>query len=534
MWLDDVHAWLDEGRPGAALEAAIDAWCARRLPALADAIDALSDVLTRALPPIAGRTRKAKQEQWLDVVNARRAVDLGRLLAVFADPPWVHVGERIERLAQVDDPRVSKAFGDFVGALPTLGGIRGSQWTLLLTALERRGDARARRPIEARLAEDDPRAVMVDQVRPGLERVRASLPTDDASADELARIVALSKRIAALAREPLPAADALLRDTVRPRKAASEAELLQLIYASPEDDAPRLVYADWLLEQGDPRAELLSLQLKAKPTGKDERRARQLLRVHGRAWLGPLEPAVELRSEVFSRGFVSEAMLSLRTAQQREQLIGHPAWNTLTRLHGGDLDFLLKTELRGLEQLWVSEESLGPLARRGMPWRRVRELHLTTRDLGLLGELHATRFPALTALLLGTWNLTDAELSRHAPDFSAPHLARIETVGLNGARGPGLLGLFGAFPALTRLVVASTMLHTFTRTPGGPWTLDVRPYLQQRRLESREWDSVRGFLSVVRRVVEPGVEWGPQLVNVRGELESLRRRFDFEWVPRPA
>lgn len=534
MWLDDARALLDEGRPGAALEALLEAWRVRRLAALADAIDALSDVLTRALPPVTGRTRNAKQELWLDLVNARRAVDLGRLLAVFMDPPWIHLGERIERLAQVDDPRVSKAFARFIATLPTLSGIRGSHWTLVLTALERLRDVRVRGEVEARLAEDDPRALMADQVRPGLERLRSALATDDATDDELARIAALSKRIAALAREPLPAADALLRDTLRPKKAESEEELLQLIYAAPEDDAPRLVYADWLLERGDPRAELLSLQLKAKPTGKDERRARKLLRVHVRTWLGPLEPAVELRSEVFSRGFVSEAMLSLRTAQQREQLIGHPAWNTLTRLHGGDLDFLLKTELRGLEQLWVSEDSLGPLARRGMPWRRVRELHLTTRDLRLLEELHATRFPALTALLLGTYQLTDAELSRHAPDFSAAHLARIETVGLNGARGPGLLGLFGALPALTRLVVASTMLHTFTRTPGGPWTLDVRPHLQQRRLESREWDSVRGFLSVVRRVVEPGVEWGPQLVNARGELESLRRRFDFEWVPRPA
>jgi hypothetical protein len=42
----------------------------------------------------------------------------------------------------------------------------------------------------------------------------------------------------------------------------------------------------------DPRAELLALQLKPKPTGKDERRVRQLLKAKGRSWPGPLEPRV--------------------------------------------------------------------------------------------------------------------------------------------------------------------------------------------------------------------------------------------------
>jgi uncharacterized protein (TIGR02996 family) len=31
--------------------------------------------------------------------------------------------------------------------------------------------------------------------------------------------------------------------------------LLQAVLASPDDDTPRLVYADWLEERGDPRGE---------------------------------------------------------------------------------------------------------------------------------------------------------------------------------------------------------------------------------------------------------------------------------------
>lgn len=38
-------------------------------------------------------------------------------------------------------------------------------------------------------------------------------------------------------------------------------DFLQTILAAPEDDSPRLVYADYLSERGDPRGELISLQI---------------------------------------------------------------------------------------------------------------------------------------------------------------------------------------------------------------------------------------------------------------------------------
>ena len=33
------------------------------------------------------------------------------------------------------------------------------------------------------------------------------------------------------------------------------------IWAKPKDDGPREVFADWLIEQGDPRGELIALQI---------------------------------------------------------------------------------------------------------------------------------------------------------------------------------------------------------------------------------------------------------------------------------
>lgn len=41
----------------------------------------------------------------------------------------------------------------------------------------------------------------------------------------------------------------------------SQAALLEAIYAAPERDEPRLVYADWLLERQDPLGELIELQI---------------------------------------------------------------------------------------------------------------------------------------------------------------------------------------------------------------------------------------------------------------------------------
>jgi uncharacterized protein (TIGR02996 family) len=42
---------------------------------------------------------------------------------------------------------------------------------------------------------------------------------------------------------------------------ADHTQFLDALAAQPEDDALRLVYADWLEEQGDPRAELLRLEV---------------------------------------------------------------------------------------------------------------------------------------------------------------------------------------------------------------------------------------------------------------------------------
>src|SRR5262245_14001334 len=57
---------------------------------------------------------------------------------------------------------------------------------------------------------------------------------------------------------------------------AEELEFLREIEASPADETPRLIYADWLEERGDPRAEYLRREVELHTLSADSRRFHQL------------------------------------------------------------------------------------------------------------------------------------------------------------------------------------------------------------------------------------------------------------------
>ncbi|MCW5804426.1 MAG: TIGR02996 domain-containing protein [Deltaproteobacteria bacterium] len=100
------------------------------------------------------------------------------------------------------------------------------------------------------------------------------------------------------------------------------------VLADPHDDATRAVYADFLLERGDPRGELIALQLAADPA--TEARRKQLEeQLFGRC-LGRLAGAVT--GGRLDRGFVAEARLSYdeRAIAAR---IGAPDWVTVRSLY---------------------------------------------------------------------------------------------------------------------------------------------------------------------------------------------------------
>ena len=86
------------------------------------------------------------------------------------------------------------------------------------------------------------------------------------------------------------------------------------IVANIDDDTPRLVYADWLEENGqDERAEFIRVQVeRARLPAWDAAQVRlrlreqELLKQHGEEWLAEM-PAVEgAKWEGFRRGIVAE------------------------------------------------------------------------------------------------------------------------------------------------------------------------------------------------------------------------------------
>jgi len=74
----------------------------------------------------------------------------------------------------------------------------------------------------------------------------------------------------------------------KPARVPTEKALVEAILASPDDDAPRIVYADWLTERGDPRGEFITVQLALAKRPTDALRAREaeLLKKHKKAWVG--------------------------------------------------------------------------------------------------------------------------------------------------------------------------------------------------------------------------------------------------------
>ena len=133
--------------------------------------------------------------------------------------------------------------------------------------------------------------------------------------------------------------------------------LFRAICEQPREDMPRLLYADWLQENGQPqRAEFIRLQCEAwhlcpaYPTVTEARTAAsRLLKEYGDLWHAelPVVPGVEW-SDLFVRGFVDAAWIEAKR-DVRAQLDAVFAATPVQYLQVIDFG------LRGLEVLFASE-----------------------------------------------------------------------------------------------------------------------------------------------------------------------------------
>jgi uncharacterized protein (TIGR02996 family) len=97
---------------------------------------------------------------------------------------------------------------------------------------------------------------------------------------------------------------------------SEKAALFAKILADPDDDVPRLAYADWLYKHGDPiLAEFIHVQIEEEKVSfrKPYDRGYQLWQAHGEEWGAPVLAALGLPARrpglvflQFTRGFVDE------------------------------------------------------------------------------------------------------------------------------------------------------------------------------------------------------------------------------------
>ena len=165
---------------------------------------------------------------------------------------------------------------------------------------------------------------------------------------------------------------------------SSEREFVEAISRAPDDDAPRLVYADWLEERGDPRGEFIRTQCElatraCTPSRQAELRQREaeLVAEFGSVWFEPFEKCKA--KAVFRRGLIEAITISAAGfIEHAERLLAlAPIRNLAITDLGEQVDRILKTNLL----------------------TRIRVLNLSSNSVGNTGARRIARCAYLTNLV---------------------------------------------------------------------------------------------------------------------------------------
>ena len=320
--------------PAERLPLLLDAWRARPIRPIRDLVTAVAALATASEIKVS----PALDDATFDALDrGRHAPDLTRLLASLAAAPPAEMVRRFDRIARWPaDPRIIDAIVSWMHLPPvqTASADAKQFWKQVAAYFAKTDDRAAAALIEPAEPHDRVSATTTIFLRSMIKRLHAA--TASVAARPVPVDAALDRAIAAMteaSREVTSAHVATARGTQK-----TEAELLAAVYDDVDDDAPRLVYADWLQEGGDPWGELVVLQLadvKQPADAKAQARIAELIAKHGEArYLGlPLfwRPANQGRIQPvrFHRGFAVEGEGWLRT---ETPALGDPRWGTFERL----------------------------------------------------------------------------------------------------------------------------------------------------------------------------------------------------------
>ena len=337
----------------------LDAWRQTRSPELAD-------LITKLTPPPAKRiypksiASDDKQRRWLAAAKLSDVALLPALLELIHDGYSTDIEARVAALASWPaDPRVADVLTRLYESPAHFNISTLPMWERIAEVLVRLDDPRTLPRLDAVAALGDRWVTLFKpHMRPLIPQHLAKLRQRLAATSATWPVLTAPQRALLHARRPPPSPD----------------ELLAAIYARPDDDAARLVYADFLTEQGDPRGEFISLQCQAAPTKAQQKRAWALLAEHRVAWVGKLRQVVLADSVVFERGFPAwvELKFDLRV-RDLGGLVGAAIWATvhtirLAGAYGTPLPLVTHPGMTGLRRVeLLSAEDARRLARAAQP-----------------------------------------------------------------------------------------------------------------------------------------------------------------------
>ncbi|MBA3541722.1 MAG: TIGR02996 domain-containing protein [Deltaproteobacteria bacterium] len=294
----------------------------------------------------------------------------------------------------------------------------------------------------------------------------------------------VAKRIKQGFVEVMPEALPIEQAVTAPRATASP-QFLAEIAAAYDDDAPRLVYADWLQSQGDPLGELIVVQCERARLERWDPKQRllkdredQLLITFRRRWLPELDDDVAAE---FRRGFVERVRIVNHRATTKlldrvlaiaplvrtleldgelalERVASAASLRALTglairgALRSTSVERLMEMpELVGITRLALRGCGLGRMALKGLALRAWQELDLHQNTLGANGTrlvLERVEPDALTALDIGSCGVGDDGVKL----LAATPLPRLHTLNLRrSSLTRRALGALAAAPGLTAL-----------------------------------------------------------------------------------
>lgn len=241
--------------------------------------------------------------------------------------------------------------------------------------------------------------------------------------------------------------------------------LLAAVLADPQDTEARLIYADWLTQQGDPRGELIVLQvelasgrLKGARKGQAAKREKALLRKHGRGWAK--EAMQHAKTFAFERGFVGTIeMTGTAWASRGAQLLAREPITTL-QIDGVNRNSLVAIANAPHTARLARIESMDSLWLRAAPDAAALTAFLSSKHVGQVRDLDlriavvgpvdtSTLFdgvvlPKVERLALGIYQVPEVALASLAT-IRAPALREL-VLGLSRKHAAQLAVLRERFP----------------------------------------------------------------------------------------